>query len=93
MASLMHGIPTPETSITAAKPQTSTLLRKTKAGTGIATGLRLEMPGVAEADGRALCEVITHGCNSQCAMGAGIAKAIKQASPRSLRRGQGDGEV
>jgi len=62
MASLMHGIPTPQTSIAAAKPQTSTLLPKTKAGIGIATGLRLEMRGVAGADGRALCEVITHGC-------------------------------
>src|SRR5215471_18827962 len=40
MASLMHRIPTPETSITAAKPQTSTLCGKV--GIGIATGLRLE---------------------------------------------------
>src|SRR5215475_1013617 len=28
-------------------------------------------------------EVIIHGCNCQCAMGAGIAKAIKQAFPEA----------
>jgi O-acetyl-ADP-ribose deacetylase (regulator of RNase III) len=32
-------------------------------------------------DGR--FEVIIHGCNCQCAMGAGIAKAIKQAFPEA----------
>ena len=32
-------------------------------------------------DGR--FEVIIHGCNCQCAMGAGIAKTIKQAFPEA----------
>jgi O-acetyl-ADP-ribose deacetylase (regulator of RNase III) len=32
-------------------------------------------------DGR--FEVIIHGCNCQCVMGAGIAKAIKQAFPEA----------
>lgn len=34
-------------------------------------------------DGR--FEVIVHGCNCQCAMGAGVAKAIKQAFPEAYK--------
>jgi O-acetyl-ADP-ribose deacetylase (regulator of RNase III) len=30
-------------------------------------------------------EVIIHGCNCQCVMGAGIAKAIKQAFPEAYK--------
>ncbi len=39
-------------------------------------------------------EVIIHGCNCQCAMGAGIAKAIKATFPEAyesdLKTGKGD---
>lgn len=30
-------------------------------------------------------DVIVHGCNCQCAMGAGVAKAIKQAFPEACQ--------
>ena len=35
-------------------------------------------------------DVIIHGCNCQCAMGAGIAKAIKSTFPEAY---QADGET
>ena len=34
-------------------------------------------------------DVIVHGCNCQCTMGAGIAKAIKEAFPEALEADKG----